>query len=211
MSFPSFLTDKIVTFAFRNRNKPVWPKEKDWRPDSSKIFFSKFLILVSHEHPKYLSKQSPFKDGDKTEGRQGSEERGAREPPWCRLEHFPGILFIQRNKVGKPAKQNDCLVRSIFWTFLVNIIKGSFWLWGPNSKPSSVWRASWYQASGMWLPVCSQLHSRWPFKVFCFFLELPSRSLCASLPLDFGCTWLSPPRGSVVCAHAEWWVIAAWN
>lgn len=136
--------------------------------------------------------------------RQNREDRDQKReelenPHGCRLEHFPGILFIQRSGVGKPAKQSDCLVCSIFWTFLVNIVKWSIWLWGQNWKPSSVWRAHWYQAMGKWLAVCSQLHLRWPFKIFLFFSGTPVQvSVCKPASrLRVHTTFFSQRFGSV--------------
>lgn len=34
MSILTFLTDKIVKLVLKSKDKSVWPKEKDWRPDS---------------------------------------------------------------------------------------------------------------------------------------------------------------------------------
>lgn len=61
-----------------------------------------------------------------------------------------------------------------FLDFSSYIIKLSIWLWEQNSKPSIVWRASWYQVGGTWLGVCSQLYLRWTF----FWNSHPGMSLC---------------------------------
>ena len=55
---------------------------------------------------------------------------------------------------------------------------------------------------------CTSGHGQVKISAFKEYLQ-NVRSLCASLPLELMCTCLSSPKGSVVCAHAEWWVIAA--